>query len=133
MCARLPAARPTVVAQLGAAATVARGNPKGNAEMGPRKPGTPDGAVPTIFARPDTEHIHSQLAVIAGMLPAGAGDHRKGVPVVEPMRWDDADDAIAFTSVPVGHWKEVQRGRRRRESASFQPRALLRLAGAVLG
>ena len=70
-----------------------RGNPKGNAEMGPRKRGTPDGAVPTIFARPDTEHLHSQLAVIAGMLPAGAGDHRKGVPVVEPMRWDDADDA----------------------------------------
>ena len=61
--------------------------------MGPRNRGTPDGAVPTIFARPDTEHLHSQLAVIAGMLPASAGDHRKGVPVVEPMRWDDADDA----------------------------------------
>ena len=87
--------------------------------MGPRKPGTPDGAVPTIFARPDTEHIHSQLAVIAGMLPAGAGDHRKGVPVVEPMRWDDADDAQLFHVTPARHWKEVQRGRRRRESASF--------------
>ena len=84
VCARQPAGRRTVVAQLGAAATAPRGNPKGNAEMGPRKRGTPAGAVPTIFARPDTEHLHSQLVVIAGMLPAGAGDPRKESPSSNP-------------------------------------------------
>ena len=86
--------------------------------MGPRKPGTPDGAVPTIFARPDTEHIHSQLAVIAGMLPAGAGDHRKGVPSSNPCGGMTLTTR-RFHVTPARHWKEVQRGRRRRESASF--------------
>ena len=101
--------------------------------MGPRKPGTPDGAVPTIFARPDTEHIHSQLAVIAGMLPAGAGDHRKGVPVVEPMRWDDADDA-PLSRHPGQALEGGSTGAQAPRVGVFpQPLALLRLAGAVPG
>src|SRR5829696_8999745 len=45
--------------------------PRGNAEMVPA-------AVRTIFAQPDTEHVHSQLDVIAGMLG-------KQFPVVEVM------------------------------------------------
>ncbi len=61
-----------------------RGNPKGNAEMGPASGGSPAGAVLTIFARPDTAHVHSQFVVIAGMLPAGAGDPRKQSPSSNP-------------------------------------------------
>ena len=67
--------------------------PRGNAEM-------VAAAVRTIFAQPDAEHVHSQLDVIAGMLG-------KQFPVVESMLRDTADDVLAFTAFPVGHWKKI--------------------------
>ena len=105
----------------------------GKRRNGPSQAGTPDGAVPTIFARPDAEPIHSQLTVIAGMLAAGAGDHREGVPVVEPMRSDDADDA-QLSRHPGQAMEGGSTGAQAPRVGVFpQPRALLRLAGAVLG
>ncbi len=67
--------------------------PKGNAEM-------VAAAIRTIFAQPDAEHVHSQLDVIATMLG-------KQFPVVEAMLRDTADDVLAFTAFPVGHWKKI--------------------------
>ena len=104
--------------------------PKGNAEM-------VAAAVRTIFAQPDAEHVHSQLDVIAGMLG-------KQFPVVEVMLRDAADDVLAFTAFPVGHWKKIwstnplerlnKEVKRRTDVVGVfpNPAALLRLAGAVL-
>src|SRR4051812_6474309 len=104
--------------------------PKGNAEI-------VAAAVRTIFAQPDAEHVHSQLDVIAGMLG-------KQFPVVEVMLQEAADDVLAFTAFPVGHWKKlwstnplerVNKEIKRRTDVvgvSPTPEALLRLAGAVL-
>jgi len=104
--------------------------PRGNAEM-------VAAAVRTIFAQPDTEHVHSQLDVIAGMLG-------KQFPVVEVMLRDAADDVLAFAGFPVGHWKKIwstnplervnKEIKRRTDVVGVfpNPEALLRLAGAVL-
>jgi transposase-like protein len=104
--------------------------PKGNAEM-------VAAAVRTIFAQPDDQHVHSQLDVIATMLG-------KQFPVVEVMLRDAADDVLAFTSFPVGHWKKIwstnplervnKEIKRRTDVVGVfpNPEALLRLAGAVL-
>jgi putative transposase len=104
--------------------------PRGNAEM-------VAAAVRTIFAQPDAEHVHSQLDVIAGMLG-------KQFPVVEVMLQEAADDVLAFTAFPVGHWKKLwstnplervnKEIKRRTDVVGVfpNPEALLRLAGAVL-
>ena len=104
--------------------------PRGNAEM-------VAAAVRTIFAQPDAEHVHSQLDVIATTLG-------KQFPVVEVMLRATADDVLAFTSFPVGHWKKIwstnplervnKEIKRRTDVVGVfpNPEALLRLAGAVL-
>ena len=104
--------------------------PRGNAEM-------VAAAVRTIFAQPDAEHVRSQLDVIAGMLG-------KQFPVVEVMLRDAADDVLAFTAFPIGHWKKIwstnplervnKEIKRRTDVVGVfpNPEALLRLAGAVL-
>jgi transposase-like protein len=105
--------------------------PKGNAEM-------VAAAIRTIFAQPDAEHVHTQLDVIATMLG-------KQFPVVEAMLRDAADDVLAFTAFPVGHWKKIwstnplervnkESFKRRTDVVGVfpNPEALLRLAGAVL-
>jgi putative transposase len=104
--------------------------PKGNAEM-------VAAAVRTIFAQPDAEHVREQLDVIAGMLG-------RQLPKVETMLRETADDLLAFTSFPVGHWKKIwstnplerlnKEIKRRTDVVGVFPNAdaLLRLAGAVL-
>ena len=107
--------------------------PKANAEM-------VAAAVRTIFAEPDRnqlEHVHSELDVIAGMLG-------KQLPVVKTMLRAAADEVLAFTSFPVGHWKKIwstnplervnKEVKRRTDVVGVfpNPEALLRLAGAVL-
>ena len=67
--------------------------PKGNAEM-------VAAAIRTIFAQPDAAHVREQLDVIAGMLG-------RQLPKVEAMLRDAAEDLLAFTAFPVGHWKKI--------------------------
>jgi putative transposase len=104
--------------------------PKGNAEM-------VAAAIRTIFAQPDQQHVREQLDVIAGMLG-------RQLPKVETMLRDAADDLLAFTSFPPGHWKKIwstnplerlnKEIKRRTDVVGVfpNPEALLRLAGAVL-
>jgi putative transposase len=104
--------------------------PKGNAEM-------VAAAIRTIFAQPDQHHVREQLDVIAGMLG-------RQLPKVEAMLGDAADDLLAFTGFPGGHWKKIwstnplerlnKEIKRRTDvvGAFPNPEALLRLAGAVL-
>jgi putative transposase len=104
--------------------------PKGNAEM-------VAAAIRTIFAQPDAQHVREQLDVIAGMLG-------RQLPKVETMLRDAADDLLAFTNFPVGHWKKIwstnplerlnKEIKRRTDVVGVFPNAeaLLRLAGAVL-
>jgi putative transposase len=104
--------------------------PKGNAEM-------VAAAIRTIFAQPDQQHVREQLDVIAGMLG-------RQLPKVEAMLRDAADDLLAFTGFPVGHWKKIwstnplerlnKEIKRRTDVVGVfpNPEALLRLAGAVL-
>jgi putative transposase len=104
--------------------------PKGNAEM-------VAAAIRTVFAQPDQQHVREQLDVIAGMLG-------RQLPKVETMLRDAADDLLAFTSFPVGHWKKIwstnplerlnKEIKRRTDVVGVfpNPEALLRLAGAVL-
>jgi putative transposase len=104
--------------------------PKGSAEM-------VAAAIRTIFAQPDTHHVHEQLDVIAGMLG-------RQFPKLERMLRDAAEDLLAFTSFPVSHWKKVwstnplerrnKEIKRRTDVVGVfpHPEALLRLAGAVL-
>jgi putative transposase len=104
--------------------------PKGNAEM-------VAAAIRTIFAQPDATHVREQLDVIAGMLG-------RQLPKVELMLRDAADDLLAFTTFPVGHWKKIwstnplerlnKEIKRRTDVVGVfpNPQALLRLAGAVL-
>ena len=104
--------------------------PRGNAEM-------VAAAVRTIFAQPDAQHVREQLDVIAGMLG-------RQLPKVETMLRDAADDLLAFTNFPVGHWKKIwctnplerlnKEIKRRTDVVGVFPNAeaLLRLAGAVL-
>jgi transposase-like protein len=104
--------------------------PKGNAEM-------VAAAIRTVFAQPDAEHVHSQLDVIAGMLG-------RQFPAVEAMLREAAEDLLAFTAFPIGHWKKIwstnplerlnKEIKRRTDVVGVfpNPAALLRLAGAVL-
>ena len=120
--------------------------PEGQCRDGPRKRGIPGRRGPHHLrparhrARPLPVRGHRRHA------PGRRGGPQEAVPVVEPMRWDGADDAIALTSLPAGHWKKIwsgnpssgQQGRSKVRTGADsrrlpQPRALLRLAGAVLG
>jgi putative transposase len=104
--------------------------PKGNSEM-------VAAAIRTIFAQPDADHVHAQLAVIAGMLG-------RQFPQVEAMLRDAEDALLAFTAFPVSHWKKIwstnplerlnKEIKRRTDFVGVfpNPAALLRLAGAVL-
>jgi putative transposase len=104
--------------------------PKGNAEM-------VAAAIRTVFAQPDADHVRDQLDVIAGMLG-------RQLPKVETMLRDAAEDLLAFTGFPVGHWKKIwstnplerlnKEIKRRTDVVGVfpNPEALLRLAGAVL-
>jgi putative transposase len=104
--------------------------PKGNAEM-------VAAAIRTIFAQPDAEHVRAQLDVIAGMLG-------RQFPQVEAMLRDAAEDLLAFTGFPVGHWKKIwstnplerlnKEIKRRTDVVGVfpNPEALLRRPGAVL-
>ena len=104
--------------------------PKGSAEM-------VAAAVRTIFAQPDAQHVHDQLDVIAGMLG-------RQFPKLERMLRDAAEELLAFTGFPPGHWKKVwstnplerlnKEIKRRTDVVGVfpNPEALLRLAGAVL-
>jgi putative transposase len=67
--------------------------PKGSAEM-------VAAAIRTIFAQPKADMVHDQLGVIAGMLGRQS-------PKVETMLRDAAQDILAFTSFPPGHWKKI--------------------------
>ena len=94
-------------------------------------------AIRTIFAQPDQQHVREQLDVIAGMLG-------RQLPKVEAMLRDAAEDLLAFTGFPVGHWKKIwstnplerlnKEIKRRTDVVGVFPNAdaLLRLAGAVL-
>jgi putative transposase len=104
--------------------------PKGAAEM-------VAAAIRTIFAQPDAAHVHDQLDVIAGMLG-------RQFPKLETMLRDSAEDLLAFTAFPPGHWKKLwstnplerrnKEIKRRTDVVGVfpNPDALLRLAGAVL-
>ena len=104
--------------------------PKGNAEM-------VAAAIRTVFAQPDASHVRDQLDVIAGMLG-------RQLPKVETMLRDAAEDLLAFTGFPPGHWKKIwstnplerlnKEIKRRTDVVGVfpNPEALLRLAGAVL-
>jgi putative transposase len=67
--------------------------PKGSAEM-------VAAAIRTIFAQPNPDMVADQLDVIAGMLGRQSAK-------VETMLRDAADDLLAFTSFPPGHWKKI--------------------------
>jgi putative transposase len=104
--------------------------PKGSSEM-------VAAAIRTIFAQPKADMVRDQLGVIAGMLGRQS-------PKVETMLRDAADDILAFTSFPPGHWKKIwstnplerlnKEVKRRTDVVGVfpNPEALLRLAGAVL-
>jgi putative transposase len=104
--------------------------PKGHAEM-------VAAAIRTIFAQPDTEHVRSQLDVIAGMLG-------RQFPKVEAMLRAAANDVTAFADFPVSHWKKIwstnplervnKEIKRRTDVVGVfpNPAALLQLAGSVL-
>jgi transposase-like protein len=104
--------------------------PKGNAEM-------VAAAIRTVFAQPDAVHVRDQLDVIAGMLG-------RQLPKVEAMLREAAEDLLAFTGFPPGHWKKIwstnplerlnKEIKRRTDVVGVfpNPEALLRLAGAVL-
>jgi putative transposase len=89
-----------------------------------------------IFAQPDATHVREQLDVIAGMLG-------RQLPKVETMLRDAAEDLLAFTSFPPGHWTKIwstnplerlnQEIKRRTDVVGVPtPTRILRLAGAVL-
>jgi putative transposase len=104
--------------------------PKGSAEM-------VAAAIRTIFAQPKADMVRDQLEVIAGMLG------RQSVKV-ETMLREAAEDLLAFTAFPPGHWKKIwstnplerlnKEIKRRTDVVGVfpNPEALLRLAGAVL-
>jgi putative transposase len=104
--------------------------PKGSAEM-------VAAAIRTIFAQPKADMVRDQLDVIAGMLG------RQSVKI-ETMLREAAEDLLAFTGFPTGHWKKIwstnplerlnKEIKRRTDVVGVfpNPEALLRLAGAVL-
>ena len=94
-------------------------------------------AIRTIFAQPDAEHVRDQLDVIATMLG-------RQFPKVETMLREAAEDITAFADFPPAHWKKIwstnplervnKEIKRRTDVVGVfpNPKALLRLAGAVL-
>ncbi len=104
----------------------------------PKDQETVAAAVRTIFAQPDAEHVRDQLDVIATMLG-------RQFPKVETMLREATDDITAFADFPPAHWKKIwstnplervnkEIKRRTDVVGGFpNPKALLRLAGAVLG
>ena len=67
--------------------------PKASAEM-------VAAAIRTVFAQPDAVHVRSQLDEAARMLDAKFPD-------VATMLRDAAEDLLAFSSFPVGHWRKI--------------------------
>lgn len=104
--------------------------PKGNAEM-------VAAAIRTIFAQPDSQHVHEQLDVIAGMLG-------RQLPRVEAMlrRRDPGHPRVyhvpatalaqGLVDQPARSGQQGDRAPHRRRRRLAQPEALLRLAGSVL-
>lgn len=104
--------------------------PRGNAEM-------VAAAIRTVFAQPDAEHVTFQLDMIATMLG-------RQFPTVETMLTQSKPDLLAFTTIPVAHWKKIwstnplervnKEIKRRTDVVGVfpSPQALMRLAGAVL-
>lgn len=103
--------------------------PKGNQEM-------VAAAIRIIFAQPDAAHVREQFEVIATML----GNQ---LPKVEAMLRGAHDDLLAFTGLPVAHWKKIwstnpierlnKEVKRRTDVVGVfpNPADMLRLAGAV--
>jgi len=104
--------------------------PKANAEM-------VAALIRTVFAQPDAAAVREQLDTVATMLG-------RQFPKVQAMLESAADELLAFTAFPVGHWKKIwstnplerlnKEIKRRTEVVGVfpNPAALLRLAGAVL-
>ena len=104
--------------------------PKGSAEM-------VAAAIRTIFAQPDAEAVHEQLASIAEKLG-------RQFPAVEQMLVEAAPDITAFAAFPQSHWRRVwstnplervnAEVKRRADVAGIFPNeaAIVRLVGAVL-
>jgi len=67
--------------------------PKGSSEM-------VAAAIRTIFAQPDTEHVHEQFDVIAMMLGRQS-------PKVEDMLHEAKGDLLAFAAFPQSHWRQI--------------------------
>ena len=104
--------------------------PKGSAEM-------VAAAIRTIFAQPDADAVHEQLAGIAEKLG-------RQFPAVEQMLNQAAPDICAFAAFPQSHWRRVWSTnplervngeiKRRADVAGIFPNeaAIVRLVGAVL-
>jgi putative transposase len=67
--------------------------PKASAEM-------VAAAIRTIFAQPDPAHVRAQLDEVARMLDAKFGD-------VADMLRDATEDLLAFSNLPVAHWRKI--------------------------
>lgn len=104
--------------------------PKGSQEM-------VAAAIRTIFAQPDAEAVHEQLASIADKLG-------RQFPAVQDMLHQAAPDICAFTAFPTSHWRRIWSTnplervnaeiKRRADVIGIfpNPEAIVRLAGAVL-
>jgi putative transposase len=104
--------------------------PKGSAEM-------VAAAIRTIFAQPDAEAVHEQLASIADKLG-------RQFPAVQQMLTEAAPDICAFAAFPQSHWRRIWSTnplervnaeiKRRADVAGIFPNepAIVRLVGAVL-
>ncbi len=57
-------------------------------------------AIRTIFAQPDTDHVHSQLEEVRSMLAVQFPD-------VADLVADAAEDVLAFTAFPQAHWRKI--------------------------
>ncbi len=57
-------------------------------------------AIRTIFARPDADHVRSQLDEVCSMLGAQ-------FPEVAALVADAADDVLAFCAFPQAHWRKI--------------------------
>lgn len=104
--------------------------PKGSQEM-------VAAAIRTIFAQPDAEAVHEQLASIADKLG-------RQFPAVQDMLHQAAPDICAFAAFPTSHWRRIWSTnplervnaeiKRRADVIGIfpNPEAIVRLAGAVL-
>jgi len=57
-------------------------------------------AIRTIFAQPDTDHVHAQFDEVVRMLTAQ-------FPEIAAMLGDAKEDLLAFTGFPQAHWRKV--------------------------